>query len=390
MSLPRHIRQYWPLTIVTIAVVSGLPLLTSQGEHRPGLVGITGRTGGLSADADDLLSESSRKRQSGYTRPAGMLPFYGFDNLTLATPIFKSWWDGRSSVAGSKLKELNANTVILGPIWKDSLKFHDMVARFHGSGVKIIVQVTDVEDWVDLRDDGTGRFAPVPNTFVSGRAAHTLTEAKNQGVGRFADFILVGGDAMSYANQLQRQKMYEVVKQYFPNTPIVRRYGVDLERAESMTGKPHPMGGTWDGYCFGPDEVDIALVTIGRGVDEGRVGVRVNAALEQLNHVVSIVKSRHNDAAVIVTSAMSDDGLMNNSRMAMWSSKEIDQFVSAMLTSAGVDGLLMRGLGQFAYDIGAPEFVAQRQAFKDAAPVVNEQQQAASVPVTMERSPASK
>ncbi|MBI3544602.1 MAG: hypothetical protein HY075_15130 [Deltaproteobacteria bacterium] len=375
------------MSIVTVAVVLGLPFLTGHGEKRPGLAGITGRAGGLSTDSDSLVVEALSKR-AGYTRPVGLLPIYGFDGIALETPVFKSWWDGRASIAAGKLHEINANTVVLGQIWKDSIRFHDTVARMHGAGVKVIIQVTDVPDWVDLRDDASGRPQPVPNTFVSGRAAHVLAEARNQGVGTFADFILIGGDATTYASQLQRQKMYQITKQYFPNTPIVRRYGMELDKAEAMLSQPHPMGGNWEDYRFGADECDIALVTVGRGVDEGRVGVRVKAALEQLNHIVSIVKSRHNEAGIIVTAQLADEKLLNNNKTAMWSSKELDQFVSAMLTSTEVDGLLLKGLGLYSYDLGNPEFEAQRTAFRDAAPRVSPTE-AVSHGQAIERSPAS-
>ncbi|MBI3557514.1 MAG: hypothetical protein HY074_14725 [Deltaproteobacteria bacterium] len=332
----------------------------------------------------------NNKRQAGYTRPDGMLPLYGFDGVVLNTPIFKSWWDGNAVVAGAKLKELHANTVVLGQIWKDSNHFHDNVARMHGAGMKIIVQVTDAQDWVDLREDATGKLQPLPFTFVSGRATHVLAEAKAQSVGRFADYILIGGDTQSFANQLQRQKMYQVTKQYFPDTPIVRRYNADIMRAEGMQGKSHPMGGVWDDYRFGPDECDIALVSVGRGVDEGRAGVRVAGVLEQLNHIVSIVKSRHNDAGIIVTAQLGDERLLNNNKGGMWSSKEIDQFVSAILTSAAVDGLVLKGLGQYTYDLGHPDFVAQRQAFRDAAPSLSPTEAASQAEgVGIDRAPAS-
>lgn len=389
MGISKEIRQYWPLVIVTFAFIWGLPYLTGHGERRPGLAGITRGVSSLSQD-NEFAELAAKKYQVGYTRPANLLPFYGFDELSLNSPVFQSWWDGKAAIAGAKLKELNANTAVLGEIWKDSLRFHDTVARMHGNGVKIIVQVTEPQDWVELAEDPSGRLQPIPSTFVTNRASSVLAQARNQGVGHFADFILIGGDAMSFANQVQRQKMYQLTKQYFPNTPIVRRYGTNLERAEGLQAKPHPMGGTWDEYAFGADECDIAIVTVGRGVDEGRVGVKVSSVLEQLNHIVSIVKSRQNEASIIVTAEFGDAGLLSNTKTAMWSPKEIDQYVTAILTSAAVDGLLLKGLGHFAFDLGHPDFSAQREAFRDAAPARSPAEEIAAAAINdNSRSPAS-
>src|SRR5271170_1758002 len=125
MSFSQQVRQYWPVVVVTGAVTLGLPSLTGNIDSRPGLAGISGRSSEAGSD-EQLMSES---RRAGYSRPPGMPPLYGFDGICLDTPIFQSWWDGRPAAAAAKLHELGSNAVVLGPIWKDPLTFHDIIAR---------------------------------------------------------------------------------------------------------------------------------------------------------------------------------------------------------------------------------------------------------------------
>jgi hypothetical protein len=102
--------------------------------------------------------------------------------------------------------------------------------------------------------------------------------------------------------------------------------------------------------------------------------------------VVSVIKSRHPDAAVLISAQLGDERLLSSTKTVMWSTKEIEQYVSAVLTSAGVDGVVFKGLGNYVYDLGNPEFTAQRQALKASAPVSSSSVESAS---TRTRAPAS-
>lgn len=310
--------QYWSLTIVTVAICLALPFSrTPQREATPNPV-------------------------AGYTRPAGTLPYFGFD----------------SPASTDKLRDLGANTVIIGPLWTESQQqFEQTMQKLKSEGLRVIVQVTDTHDWL------AGR------AFVTKKAGRLLAQARNQGVGQLADMILIEGDAVGFASQLERQQAYRLAKEYFPNTPVVRRYEQSIIWAESLHGKTHPMGGTWDDYRFGPDECDVALVGASRGVGEGKAGVKINEALEQLNQLVALIKSRQPEVAVLVAAQFGDAKALETRRDAMWSAKEIEQFISAILTSPEVDGLLFRGLGSYRYDLAHHDFAAQRLAFKQSAPV---------------------
>lgn len=326
MRLSKNAGHYWSLTVVTVAVCMAVPFTQTQ-----------------QSNSFSTQSTHEYRAGAGYSRPAGSLPFYGFDN------------PNNSQI--DKLDELNANTIIVGSLWNESQqKFEQTMRKLKGAGLRVIVQVTDTHDWLDGTD------------FVIKRATRLLAQARNQGVGQLADMIIIEGDAIGFANQLQRQQAYRLAKEYFPNTPVVRRYGQSIEWAEAMHGKPHPMGGAWDDYRFGPDECDVALINVGRGVDDNAVGVRIAGVLDQLNHLVALVKSRQPEVAIIVGAQFAPSSLLESKRSAMWSPKEIDQFVSAILTSVEVEGLLFQGLGSYRYDLANAEFSSQRLAFRQAAP----------------------
>lgn len=338
MRFSKNASQYWSLFVVTVAVCMAVPFTQNRSDRY----------------SRDLSPEPQEKAGSG----GRLLPFFGFDGLPLApsATTLKSWWDARQAVP--KLRELNANTVIIRAVWNDSQKqFEKTVTELREAGIKVVVEVSDAHDWLEGKH------------FTVKKATRLLAQARNQGLDQLADMIIIEGDAISFANQTQRQRMYGLAKEYFPNTPIVRRYGPSIEWAEAMHGKPHPLGGTWETYRFGPGECDVSLISVGRGVSDERSGVQISGVIEQLNQLVALVKSRDSDVSVLVAAQFGESQKLDTSRDAMWSPRELDQFVSAVLTSAEVDGLLFRGLGNFRFDLAYPDFRAHRAAFRGAAPM---------------------
>lgn len=355
MRFSRRIRQYWPITILTVAFVVGLPFA----GQRPIL---TERS--IYYDSKDL--RASPVRGSLNHRFNGGLPFYGFESISLESPSFRSWWDGR--LAATKLNELNANTISVGAVWRDLPAFAKQLAELRVIGVRIIAQVTDVPDWVDVKGVNGGRPQAVPGSFSVERATKILAEAKKSGIERAVDFVLIGGDAMAFATYEQRKRMYELAKESFPSLPILRRYNEEtLQNAEGLQSM-HPMGGIWDDYRFGENECDLAVVAIERlSPPKGRLSIA--SLLERVTRSVSLLKTRNFDIGVIVSAEIARMSHWHKGPVE-WSPRELNQFASAILTGQAVDGLLIRGMGLDPYDLGSPSSAAHRTAFRLAAPMV--------------------
>lgn len=57
----RHVRQFWPLVILTVAMVVGLPFMAeSAGRHHDGLIGLRG----IKGHATDLEEDSIKALRS--------------------------------------------------------------------------------------------------------------------------------------------------------------------------------------------------------------------------------------------------------------------------------------------------------------------------------------
>lgn len=189
------------------------------------------------------------------------------------------------------------------------------------------------------------------------------------------DALYQGHEVLEWATHAQRVQIYRVAKHWFPHTPVVTYYaGVYRGFDPGVADTPHPggSGGLWRDYAFGPGECDIALVNVRilatpntlDSVDDHGGGFVAATYAAAAAKTVAAVHAASPKTPIFISTNLAGDSAMRTKPTAMWSPSELSAWYHALVALPDVDGVQLRSFGRFKYDLGSPQFTAQRATWQ--------------------------
>jgi hypothetical protein len=266
----------------------------------------------------------------------------------------------------AELKRMHVNFVINNVSVKDwyassPKSFLAFLDDLHDSGIRVSYGLTSHRG-VWLQNPKASGEA-VGFTTDRAEANFKATDLDGDGVsdldGRL-DVLYLSHEVLEWANHAQRVQMYQLAKRWLPNTPVSVYYAADISRpADPRTrDKPHPRGGTWADFAYGPGEADIVHLSAPPPFSEAR---RPFSAFEA--DVELVRRITPNVPIYVSTSFAAFDGKMKNDPSSMWTPEQIETWYRSVREVEGVRGVFLRSYHRFTYDLGHDHFGAQRAAW---------------------------
>jgi len=176
--------------------------------------------------------------------------------------------------------------------------------------------------------------------------------------------VCITHEVTEFADHARRRWMYRLAKEYFPDKKVIHYYGHLWDRG------PSGRGPKVEGYGLGGEvETDVLFVSL-QAVSKARFHPEKAQRLEE------ILRYAARTPSVPVwgqTSVNADHKYVNGpgSMVAAWGrqGENLSAWADALFRIVHVDaagrtlrlsGFFWRSLGRFPYDLGYPEFAAQR------------------------------
>ena len=208
------------------------------------------------------------------------------------------------------------------------------------------------------------------------------------------DWVYMGHEIAEYTTHAQRVKMYNTLKRFFPNTPVMAYYGnisIGFER----------------GYKdrFGPGEADIVSVGVRNPFVFDETGERrfdprraMNAVLRNKKYVVEHAPGTTFWALKNLPGEKlgSDPKDREKAVKEMWSAEELLDYARVLLSIGDIEAMIFRAYGRWTYDLSfgdndehpqEPEtgFIEQRLAMRTIGGWIHQARHGR--PILMIRSP---
>lgn len=275
---------------------------------------------------------------------AGILPVPCWDKCSAPAQVARF---EKEMARIRELRALNVNLVVTLDFVDRSYNSAEHVAGYHAfldslraNGITWTEKLTRKEDW--FRNTHQDRRSWIFDS-TPARRAFAQTDHDEDGVSDLdgkIGILYLNHEVMEYASHSERVAMYNIAKEYFPNTPIANYYGGKIFLwPYSKPDARHPRGGKWREFALGPGEADVVHVAV------------PPARISEVSKILAIRDSVSPHALLLTHSSFGHDDDMKADPREMWSADAIRSYLDCMLSS-GVDGVLLRGFGRWKYDLG--------------------------------------